>query len=213
MRYDLVIFDCDGVLVDSEPLANRTLSRCFQDAGFPISYEDCCTHMIGLSLRSCFAMAEEWHAKPVPDDLLDAVRHRTREAIQAELRPVPGARVAVTAAAGRCCVASSSDPAKLRLSLDVTGLLPLFAGHVFSAAEVARGKPAPDLFLHAASRMQAAPERCVVIEDSRYGVQAARAAGMAVMGYVGGSFAADLAAEGATVFEEMAALPNLLSLA
>lgn len=213
MRYDLVIFDCDGVLVDSEPLANRTLSQCFQDAGFPIGYEDCCANMIGLSLTSCFAMAEEWHGRPVPDDLLATIRRRTREAIQAELRPVPGVRRSVQAAAGRCCVASSSDPSKLRHSLDVTGMLPLFDGHVFSAAEVTRGKPAPDLFLHAAGRMGADPARCVVIEDSRYGVQAARAAGMAVLGFVGGSFAADLAAEGATVFEDMAALPNLLGLA
>jgi len=210
MAYDLVIFDCDGVLVDSEPLANRTLSEAFQAAGFPIGYDDCCEHMIGLSLTSCFALAEEWHGRPVPDTLLPDVRRRTQAAIQAELQPVSGARAAVLAAAGRCCVASSSDPAKLRLSLDVTGLLPLFDGRIFSAAQVSRGKPAPDLFLFAADRMGIAPERCVVVEDSRYGVQAARAAGMAVLGYTGGSFAADLAAEGATVFEDMAALPALL---
>lgn len=211
MRYDLVIFDCDGVLVDSEPLANRTLARCFQDAGFPISYEDCCAHMIGLSLASCFAMAEEWHGRPLPDDFLDMVRQRTRTAIQSELRPIDGARSAVVATAGRCCVASSSDPAKLRFSLDVTGLLPLFDGHVFSAAQVSRGKPAPDLFLFAAERMGVPPHRCVVVEDSRYGVRAARAAGMTVFGYVGGSFAADLAAEGALEFDTMSALPELLA--
>ena len=210
MEHDLVIFDCDGVLVDSEPLANRTLSEAFQAAGFPVSYEDCCRHMIGLSLRACFALAEEWHGRPVPDDLLPALQQRTREAIRAELQPVPGVRAAVEAAAGRCCVASSSDPAKLRLSLDVTGLLPLFDGRIYSSAQVARGKPAPDLFQFAARRMGVAPGRCVVVEDSRYGVQAARAAGMAVLGFVGGSFSADLAAEGATVFDDMAALPGLL---
>lgn len=208
--YDLVIFDCDGVLVDSEPLANRTLSQAFQAAGFAISYDQCCRHMIGLSLKSCFALAEQWHGKPVPADMFDTLQARTHAAIKAELAPVAGVRAAVEASAGANCVASSSDPFKLRLSLDVAGLLPLFDGHVYSASQVARGKPAPDLFLFAAERMGAAPGRCVVVEDSVHGARAARAAGMDVLGYVGGSFAMELAAEGAREFDDMAALPALL---
>jgi len=216
MRPDLVIFDCDGVLVDSDPLANRVLAEAFQDAGFAIDYETCVAHMVGLSLPSCFAMAEEWHGKSLPDDFEQALQARTYAAFREALQPVPGVREAVAAverARVRRCVASSSAPDKIRLSLDLTGLSAYFAGDLFSASQVARGKPAPDLFRFAAARMDADPASCVVIEDSRYGVQAAQAAGMRVFGYVGGEAPMDLAAEGATTFADMRMLPTLLELA
>lgn len=210
MACELVIFDCDGVLVDSEPLANRVLSECFQAAGFPISYETCVAEMIGLPLPRCFELAEEWHGKSVPDGFFDTVQDRTYEAVREELQPVPGIRRAIEAIPLPRCVASSSERDKIALSLTQTGLLPLFGEYYYSAEQVARGKPFPDLFLFAAERMGVAPKDCMVIEDSFYGARAAKAAGMPVLGYAGSGFARQLADEGAQVFDDMAALPAML---
>lgn len=210
MAHALVIFDCDGVLVDSEPLANRVLSDCFQAAGFPITYETCVAEMIGLSLPRCFELAEDWHGGTLPDDFFETVQSRTYQAIREELQPIPGIRAAIEAIPLPRCVASSSELDKIALSLRQTGLAPLFGDKVFSAQQVARGKPFPDLFLFAAQAMGAEPGDCVVIEDSFYGVRAARAAGMAVFGYSGSGFARQLAEEGAQVFDRMPALPGLL---
>ncbi len=210
MTYELVIFDCDGVLVDSEPLANRVLSECFQAAGFPISYETCVAEMVGLPLPRCFELATEWHGKPVPDDFFDTVQGQTYEAIHRELQPVPGIRQAIEAIPLPRCVASSSELDKIALSLTHTDLLSLFGENYYSAEQVARGKPFPDLFLFAAERMGYEPKNCVVVEDSFYGARAAVAAGMDVLGFAGSGFSQQLADEGATVFDDMAALPALL---
>ncbi len=208
--HELVIFDCDGVLVDSEPLANRVLTDCFQAAGFPISYETCVAEMVGLALPSCFRMAEEWHGRALPDDFFETVQTQTYQAIREELRPIPGIRAAIEAIPLPRCVASSSELDKIALSLSQTGLAPLFGDKVYSAEQVARGKPFPDLFLFAAKQMGIDPKACVVIEDSFYGAQAARAAGMSVLGYAGSGFAQQLADEGAQVFDSMTVLPGLL---
>ncbi len=208
--YELVIFDCDGVLVDSEPLANRALSECFQAVGFPITYETCVANMVGLSLPSCFKLAKEWHGREVPDDFFDIVQARTYQAIREELQPVPGVRAAIEAIPLPRCVASSSEPDKITLSLNKTELAHLFGDKVFSAQQVPRGKPFPDLFLFAARQMGVEADKCVVIEDSFYGAQAARAAGMSVLGYTGSGFARQLAEAGAQVFDNMSALPGLL---
>ncbi|MBT4486663.1 MAG: HAD family hydrolase [Rhodospirillaceae bacterium] len=210
MPFELVIFDCDGVLVDSEPLANRVLSRCFQDAGFPITYDTCVATMVGLSLPSCFKMAEDWHGKALPDDFFHTVQSRTYQAIRDELQAIPGVRAAIEAIPLPRCVASSSEPEKIALSLTTTGLAPLFEGRLYSASQVARGKPFPDLFFHAAAQMGIEPGNCVVVEDSPYGAAAARAAGMAVLGYTGSGFADKLTDEGAEIFDTMADLPGLL---
>ena len=213
MAFELVIFDCDGVLVDSEPLANRTLSACFQDAGFPIDYDTCVANMVGLSLPTCFKMAEAWHGMSLPEDFFDIVQRRTYQAIRDELQPVLGVRAAIEAIPLPRCVASSSEPEKISLSLSKTGLAPMFDGNLYSASQVARGKPFPDLFLFAAEQMGARPTECVVIEDSPHGAAAARAAGMVAYGFAGGGFAAKLADEGAHVFDTMAELPGLLGFA
>ena len=213
MSVALVIFDCDGVLVDSEPLANRILSECFQDAGFPIDYDTCTHTMVGLSLQACFKMAEEWNNKILPDDFFDKVQNRTYLAIRDELQPIPGVRDAIEAIPLPRCVASSSEHEKIELCLDKTGLAPLFDGNLFSAHQVARGKPFPDLFLFAAQQMGFKPNNCVAIEDSPYGAAAARAAGMAVFGYTGSGFAEKLADEGAQIFDSMEDLPQLLGFA
>jgi HAD superfamily hydrolase (TIGR01509 family) len=210
MSHELVIFDCDGVLVDSEPLANRVLSDCFQAAGFPITYDVCVAEMIGLPLRRCFELAEEWHGRAVPEGFFDIVQERTYRAIRDELRPIPGVRAAIEAIPLPRCVASSSELDKIALSLSRTGLAPLFGDKLFSAQQVARGKPFPDLFLFAARKMGVQPKACIVIEDSFYGARAARAAGMDVLGYTGSGFAKKLADEGARIFDNMADLPGLL---
>ena len=210
MSYELVIFDCDGVLVDSEPLANRVLANCFQAAGFPITYDICVAEMVGLPLSRCFELAAEWHGRAVPEDFFDTVQSQTYRAIRAELQPIPGIADAMRAIHLPRCVASSSETAKINLSLAITELAAFFGDDVFSAQQVARGKPYPDLFLFAAEQMGVAPKNCVVIQDSFYGARAGRAAGMDVLGYAGSGFARQLAEEGARVFDDMAALPQLL---
>jgi HAD superfamily hydrolase (TIGR01509 family) len=210
MSYELVIFDCDGVLVDSEPLANRVLSDCFQAAGFPISYEICVAEMIGLPLARCFELAAEWHGRSVPDDFFETVQSQTYQAIENSLQPIPGIADAMRAIPLPRCVASSSETAKIHLSLATTDLAAFFGDDVYSAQQVERGKPFPDLFLFAARQMGVAPKDCIVIEDSFYGARAGRAAGMDVLGYSGSGFARQLRQEGAQVFDDMAALPQLL---
>ncbi|MFP6708931.1 MAG: HAD-IA family hydrolase [Alphaproteobacteria bacterium] len=169
--------------------------------------------MVGLSLPTCFKMAEEWHGKSLPEDFFNTVQSRTYQAIREELQPVTGVRKAIEAIPLARCVASSSEPDKIALSLTKTGLAPLFDGNLYSASHVARGKPFPDLFLFAAEQMGARPQDCVVIEDSPYGAAAARAAGMAAYGFAGGGFGAKLADEGAHIFDTMAELPGLLGFA
>ena len=213
MSVALMIFDCDGVLVDSEPLANRILSECFQDAGFPIDYDTCIRTMVGLSLHACFKIAEERHNKLLPTDFFNTVQNRTYLAIRDELQPIPGVLGAIEAIPLPRCVASSSEHGKIELSLNKTGLAPLFGDNLFSAHQVARGKPFPDLFLFAAREMGFEPNNCVVIEDSPYGASAARAAGMTVFGYTGSGFAEKLADEGAHIFDSMEELPQLLGFA
>jgi len=210
---ELTIFDCDGVLVDSEPLANRAFAEALQAHGFAMSYEDCLEHLVGLSLPACAALLERRFGRPLPDGFLTALQARTYARFHAELRPVDGIVAAldrIERAGFATCVASSGEPAKLRVSLGATGLWARFEGRIFSAVEVARGKPFPDLFLHAAARMGVAAARTAVVEDSVPGVRAAVAAGMRVFGYVGGTPRRDLAAEGAVEFAAMSELPALL---
>ncbi len=187
MPYDLIIFDCDGVLVDSEVLAIQGMREVLTEAGIPATAE-----MIG----ACFGMKQadilfkisEWTQKPIPDDLPPLIWPATRRLFESELRAMPGVRDFLQRSGTiPRCVASSSSPERIRLSLGLTALDGFFGPHVFSSHQVARGKPAPDLFLFAAAAMGVEPERAVVIEDSIYGVQGARAAGMTVFGYTGGS--------------------------
>jgi HAD superfamily hydrolase (TIGR01509 family) len=206
----LVIFDCDGVLVDSEPLSNRALSEALTGAGHPIGVEETTRTFMGRSLLSCNAIMRERFGT-VPDYLADYER-RLQIAFEESLEAVPGVVAALDAIAAPTCVASSGPHYKMRLSLGLVGLYDRFEGRIFSATEVSRGKPAPDLFLHAAASMGAAPDACVVVEDSPVGVEAARAAGMRVLGYAGRSDPASLAHAHA-VFADMAELPALIGCA
>ncbi len=213
MGPDLIIFDCDGVLVDSEPLSNRVLTDCLNEAGFDLSFEEVAKNFIGLTLNRCFAMLEERFGRPMPPDFEVALQERTYARFRTDLEAVPGVIDVLNSLdedGQATCVASSGTMEKMQVSLGITGLWDRFDGRIFNSAMVTRGKPWPDLFLHAAERMGVAPENSVVIEDSLPGVQAARAAGMTVFGYVGGSLARPLAAEGAIEFDDMARLPELI---
>jgi HAD superfamily hydrolase (TIGR01509 family) len=210
--WELVIFDCDGVLVDSEPIANRVFSRMLGELGLPMDYDETVRTFVGRSAATCVQMVESRLGRPVPEGWVDAWRQRTFDAFSEELRPVEGVAEALDRIGAPFCVASSGEPAKMRFTLGMTGLLPRFEGRMFSAVEVPRGKPAPDLFLHAAGRMGAAPERCAVIEDSAVGVEAGAAAGMTVFGYAAMTAPDALRAAGAAhVFTRMDALPELLA--
>ena len=179
---DLVIFDCDGVLVDSELIGCRIEVDCLQDAGFPITLSELLTDFVGKSTAAGNVMLEARFGRPVPAAVEEEMRSRITAAFRSELQPVPGMREMLESLGKPACVASSSEPGRIRLSLELTGLLSFFEPNLFSSTMVNHGKPAPDLFLHAASQMGVAPARCVVVEDSVAGVQAALAAGMSVVG-------------------------------
>lgn len=213
MPLELVIFDCDGVLVDSEPIANRVLSQALIAEGLDTTYEETTEETTGLSMASVLAWAEGRLGRGLPADFVDRVQDATFAAFRRELGAVPGVAEALARIELPVCVASSGEIEKIRLSLGLTGLLARFEGRIFSATQVARGKPFPDLFLHAAETLGVAPAACAVIEDSLPGVRAAHAAGMAVLGYAAAGDGAALAAAGAHTFTDMAALPDLLSAA
>jgi HAD superfamily hydrolase (TIGR01509 family) len=183
----LVIFDCDGVLVDSEGISNAVLAQALRGLGLTISAEEAHDRYRGMFLSEIRADAERRLGAPFPPDFLQTFEREREEAFRASLRPVPGAASAVRevrAMGFDVCVASQGRLSKTELTLSLTGLRDLFGPDaLFSAHSVARGKPAPDLFLHAAATMGFSPEQCVVVEDTMIGVQAALAAGMRVIAY------------------------------
>ena len=205
-----VIFDCDGVLVDSEPISNRVLAECLTEAGLPHTADECFRDYLGRSLAHCLAAATARHGRPLPPDFPALYHARLAESVERELEPVDGIAEVLDGLALPWCVASSGEHEKMRLTLGRTGLLGRCEGRLFSASEVARGKPEPDLFLHAAARMGFDPAACVVVEDSPAGVEAGRRAGMRVLGYGARTDPAVLAAAGAEVFADMRELPALL---
>jgi HAD superfamily hydrolase (TIGR01509 family) len=211
VAWELVIFDCDGVLVDSEPVANRVFAEELRALGLKIDYDEVCRIFVGLSMARCVEIVEERLGRPVPGGFVERLQTRTYEAFRAGLRPVEGVMAALERIDLPVCVASSGEHEKMRLTLGLTGLLGRFEGRLFSATEVERGKPHPDLFLHAARSLGARPCRCIVVEDSAPGVLAARAAGMTVLGYAGADRGKRLIAAGARVFDDMEKLPGLLA--
>ena len=209
----LVIFDCDGVLVDSELPANRTFRLMLAEQGLELSLAETVGLLKGLSLPACGALLKERFGLVLPDDFFERLQQRTYQGFQDELNAVPGVQDAVEGLALPFCVASSGAIEKMHFTLGLTGLLELFRDRMFSAEQVARGKPFPDLFLHAAAQMGHSPDACVVIEDSLPGVKAAQAAGMTVLGFAGTELADadELATAGATVFSDMRDLAVLLA--
>jgi HAD superfamily hydrolase (TIGR01509 family) len=216
-RPSLVIFDCDGVLIDSEIIACRVDAECLGEAGFPITVEYVQEHFIGVSSRAMFDQLEKTHGRKLPLDFPETLKRRLHAAFDQGLEPIAGVADLLPALGIKACVASSSHPERLRHTLGLTGLWPHFDPHVFSATMVRNGKPAPDLFLLAADRMGAQPQACVVVEDSKAGVAAGVAAGMRVLGFTGGSHCrpgdgARLREAGAhAVFDDMRQLPGLIA--
>jgi len=208
-RFDLVIFDCDGVLVDSERLAVRTEAEILSGLGWPLSEADIVERFVGRSAAYMHWEIERHLGRTVDWDA--EFEPRYREVFERELVAVPGIMDALDEITTPMCVASSGSHDKMRFTLGKTGLLGRFDGRIFSADEVEHGKPAPDIFLFAAAKMGAAPARCVVVEDSTSGVTAGLAAGMAVFAFAGGVTGAhQLSIEGAVVFQDMERLPAML---
>ena len=213
----LIIFDCDGVLVDSEPISVAVLREVLAEDGCHIPLDEAYDRMLGLSVASISDLLRSDYGLDLTAAHMADIRTRLYARFRAELRAVDGVADLVSALPCPVCVASSSQPERIALSLQVTGLAPLFGPHIFSATMVPRGKPAPDLFLFAADRMGVAPADCVVIEDSLAGIRAAQAAGMRVMAFTGGGHAgpAGLAARVAALqptaqVDNMAALADIL---
>lgn len=186
LAYSLVIFDCDGVLVDSEPLSLSVLSEALTRQGLPADIPYVTRHFLGRQLTTVRTHASS-HQLHLPPEFEHDLNARLFQRFHDELRPVPHVADALAGLDVPRCVASSSSLARVRLSLEVTGLARFFDDRIYTAEMVARGKPEPDLFLYAAQRMSVAPAACLVIEDSPYGILAARAAGMEVWGFTGGS--------------------------
>ncbi len=213
MTYELVIFDCDGVLIDSEPLANRVLGDQLAAIGISLPLEEVMRRFVGRTRAGCLGLAAELLGRALPGGFAEDWDAALFAAFDRELKPIEGVAELLRSLALPYCVASNSSPERMRVSLRAAGLLPFFEGRMFSAADVANPKPAPDLFLHAAKSLGFAPSRCAVIEDTPTGARAGVAAGMAVFGYVGSAHSnpADLKKEGASVFDSMKDLAALLN--
>lgn len=183
----MVIFDCNGVLVDSEPIAATVAAEQFTRAGIPMTPDIVARYFFGRRPADMFAAVEAAAKRKLPVGFGATLATETIKRFRAELRPMPHTTHALTWLRGPKCVASSSTIDRIRVSLDAAGLTRFFEPNIFSASDVARGKPAPDLFLHVARSTGIAPSDCIVVEDSPAGVTAASAAGMTPIGFVGGS--------------------------
>jgi HAD superfamily hydrolase (TIGR01509 family) len=216
VKFELVIFDCDGVLVDSEVISCRAHAQTLSRHGYPITADQVLDRFLGVSDREARMTIEAELGRSLPADFEAQMKQAALQRYAEELQTIPYVGEAIAAIGLPACVASSGTPDKIRHGLSCAGLYDLLAPNIFSATQVKRGKPAPDLFLFAAAQMAASPERCVVIEDSLPGIAGAKAAGMTVLGFHGGShcrpgYADTLRAAGAAVtFDDMRELPGLI---
>ena len=212
---ELVIFDCDGVLIDSEPIANRIFSEQLAMEGMHMTPEEVWHAFVGNSRDRCIALAGEMRGKPLPEGFAERWDRALHVALDVEARPVEGIPELLQSLPVPYCVASNGEPMHMQRGLAAAGLMPLVEGRLFSAALVERPKPAPDVYLHAARTMGVAPRHCAVVEDTPTGTRAGLAAGMRVFGYVGHPLnqRAELERLGAMTFSRMSQLPELLGLA
>jgi len=206
----LIIFDCDGVLVDSEPIGNRILVEAIGELGLTLSLEEALNLFKGTKMADCVKILSERLGLPLPEDFVAMLRARTAEAFRKELQPVAGVHAMLNRLTIPRCVASSGPREKINLSLSVTALLPYFEGRIFSSYDIGSWKPSPDLFLHAAASLGVHPSSCAVVEDSALGVRAGTAAGMRVFAYSTASARTEMELLGATPFFHMDELPSLL---
>ena len=209
--FELVIFDCDGVLVDSEPITCRVLATALSEIGLPSAPEDCHEY-IGTWWPDAVAMIEAKLGGPLPSGFTESFRSRQRAELARSVEPVDGVVEVLDRIEARTCVGSNGPREKMEVTLGRCGLLERFEGRIFSAYDdgVEAGKPAPDLFLHAARSLAVEPAACAVIEDSALGISAARAAGMAAFGFSANGETTALREAGATVVAEIGELPRIL---
>ena len=207
---NLVIFDCDGVLVDSERITNIVFAEMLNELGIPVTLEDMFEQFVGNSMSYCLQSIKGLLGKPVPEEFVPEYIDRTAIALSKNLKAVDGITEVLNELRIPYCVASSGTHEKMQMTLGITNLLSYFEGKIFSVTEVQRGKPYPDVFLYAAERMGVQPDNCVVVEDTPIGVRAGLAAGMKVFGYAKLTPAHKLEQEGAIIFRDMQQLPNLL---
>ncbi|MEZ5658368.1 MAG: HAD family hydrolase [Burkholderiaceae bacterium] len=212
-RFDLIIFDCDGVLVDSELITNRVFCAMLNEIGVAITLAQMFERFVGLSTPQCVALITQMRGEPPPPGFVDEYHRRAGAALDAEVVAVTDVESVLDRLTMPSCVASSGTHEKIRLTLGRTGLLARFEGRIFSVSDVGLPKPAPDIYLLAAERHGIDPSRCAVIEDSPPGVAAGVAAGMQVFGYAERTPAERLRAAGAhQVFDRMLELPGLLGI-
>ncbi|PXX43042.1 HAD family hydrolase [Undibacterium pigrum] len=212
LPYQLIIFDCDGVLVDSERITNTVFVKMLNELGLPLKLEDMFEQFVGHSMEQCMSKITAMLGQEPPAEFLADYRLRTKAALENELVVVVGIPEVLAQLTLPYCVASSGDHEKMRTTLGVTGLWSKFEGRIFSVTDVNAPKPAPDVFLHAAATMGFAPADCVVVEDTPTGVRAALAAGMTVLAYAALTPAQRLRDAGAhIIFGDMLELPALLA--
>ena len=211
--FELVIFDCDGVLVDSEPIANRVFAEMLSELGVQTSLDDMYANFVGHPMSYCMQLVEQRLGHAPPADFEVRLQERTFSAFEAErLQAMPDIFEALDQISIATCVASSGEIQKMRFTLGITGLLRRFEGRLFSVTQVERGKPAPDIYLFAAKTMGVTPARCVVVEDSPVGAQAGLRAGMTVLGFTGHTPAQQLIQVGVQrTFADMRDLPAILA--
>ena len=218
MKFEAILFDCDGVLVDSEPITNGVLRDMLAEAGWVMTAEQCMNFFVGKAVRDERATIEARTGQPLTEDWLHSFRERRNQALEAGLEVIVGAHAAVAAAHAhaqqRIACASGADRFKVELQLAKVGLMDFFSGNIFSGHEMARSKPAPDVYLAAAQHLKAPPHQCLVIEDSATGVMAGAAAGATVWAYcpLPEQGPALLQAGASLLFDHMAELPRLLAI-
>ncbi|MCB5184390.1 HAD family phosphatase [Methylobacillus gramineus] len=211
-RYKLVIFDCDGVLVDSETITNRIFADMLNEAGIPASMQDMQTYFVGNSLPQCGQIVFDLYGKVLDAGFIEQYKPRRDQALKSQLQAVAGVKELLAALRLPCCVASNSDGDKVREMLTLCDLIQYFDQRIFSAADLGKPKPAPDVYLYAAATMGFEPADCLVIEDTHIGVSAAVAAGITVIGYSGTMPAERLMNAGASqVISHMSEVSGLLS--
>jgi len=207
----LVIFDCDGVLVDSERITNTVFCSMLNNLGLQVSLPDMFERFVGLSMGQCMELVTEMLGAPPPVGFVDELRLRAAAALRAQITAIPGVEDMLPSLCVPFCVASSGHHDKMWLTLGTTGLLKHFEGRIFSVADVERPKPAPDVFLHAARELGVEPSACVVVEDTPTGVRAGVAAGMRVFGYDSNTPAHRLLEAGANfIFSDMREFSRIL---
>jgi HAD superfamily hydrolase (TIGR01509 family) len=211
-EFGLVIFDCDGVLVDSELITNRVFAQMLNEIGIAVSLQDMFELFVGRSTPQCVEIVAKMLGRPIPLHFVEEYHTRSATALKSELKAVPDIEMVLAGMRLPYCVASSGTHEKMQTTLGVTGLLPLFSGKMYSVTEVAQSKPSPDVFLHAARQQGVLPADCAVIEDTPTGVRAGVAAGMTVFGYCGLTPRQRLVEAGAhQTFARMRDLPGLIS--